>query len=217
MGFLPVILDLGGRTALVVGGGSVATGKVGRLREAGAVVRVVTQEASAELQVLGEDDADITIEIRQFRDEDLEGVDLVFTATGDPDVSRKVAEGARQRGVWMNAADDAARCTFFLPAVLQRGSLQVAVSSGGTSPTLAVRVRDEIDAALGQEYGRAAELLGGLRRSLPAGQDRGKILGQLLDGGLLEALRRGDEGRVERLTEAARRGFRRPTVRGSVD
>ena len=217
MRFLPVMLDVAARRVLVVGGGTVATGKVARLREAAAQVRVVALEASAELTSLCARDSTVSLETRAFRDVDLDGVDLVFTATGDPAVTEQVAEGARRRGLWMNAADDPARCTFLLPATIERGALQVAVSSGGASPTLAKRVRDEIDAALGPEYARAAELLGELRRELPTGDERRRALGQLLDGGLLEALRQGDDVRVARLTEAARRGFGRAAAGGGAD
>lgn len=210
------MLDVSERAVLVVGGGAVATGKVSRLRAAGARVRVVAREASAELLELRERDTAVSVELRPFRDADLDGAELVFTATGDAEVNQAVLDGARRRRLWVNAADDPARCTFLMPAVLERGTLQVAVSSGGASPTLARRVRDEIDAALGPEYARAAELLGQLREALPAGEERGRALGQLLDGGLLEALRNGDEARVERLTEEARRGLGRAATRGGA-
>lgn len=206
MRYLPVMLDLAGRRVLVVGGGRVATRKVARLLDAGAWVRVVALEASPELRAIGARATTLEILLRAFDSSDLDDVQVVFTATGDGAVEAAVHEAADQRGVWVNAADDPERCSFLMPATLERGALQVAVSTGGESPVLAGRVRDEIDAALGPEYADAVAILGGLRRELPAGQRRSQAFSELVDGGLLEALRQGDEKRVERMTEAARRG-----------
>jgi precorrin-2 dehydrogenase/sirohydrochlorin ferrochelatase len=83
------------------------------------------------------------------------------------------------------------------------------VSTGGASPALARRVRDEIDAALGPEFGVAAELLGELRERFERSEERRRAFGRLLDDGLLEALRHGDEERVERMTREALRGLTR--------
>ncbi len=214
MRYLPVMLDLSGRRVLVVGGGGVATRKVLRLAESGAFVRVVALEATDELRSLAASDERIDLHLRAYAEADLEEVALVFSATGDESVEQAVSDAARRRGIWMNAADDPNRCSFLMPAVLERGPLQVSVSTGGASPALARRVRDEIDAALGPEYASAVELLGGLRLSLPAGGARGRVFAELLDGGLLEAIRQGDDARVERMTDEARRGLAKAASRG---
>lgn len=214
MRYLPVMLDLADRRVLVVGGGAVATRKVTRLLTAGASVRVVAIEASADLRRISESEDRVELLLRPFADSDLEGVDLVFSATGEPHVAQEVYDGAQRRGLWANAADDPERCAFLMPAVLERGPLLVAVSTGGASPALAQRVRDEIDATLGLEYAAAVELLGELRDTLPAGEERSRALASLLDGGLLEALRQGDDTRVARLADQARRGVAAAAGRG---
>ncbi len=214
MRYLPVMLDLAERRVLVVGGGAVAERKVTRLLEAGAVVRVVALEATPRLLSMAEAEARLDLELRAYAESDLDGTSLVFTATGDPDVEQAVSEASTQRGLWVNAADDPVRCTFLMPAILERGPLQVAVSTGGASPALATRVRDEIDATLGPEYAAAVELLGALRQTLPPGDARARVFADLLDGGLLEALRQGDDARVERMTDEARRGLAKAATRG---
>jgi len=215
MRYLPVMLDLAGRSALVVGGGTVARRKVSRLLEAGARVRVVATRAIESLRMRAEQEERLDLQLRRYRDEDLDGVALVFSATGMPDVERAVSEGASRRGLWMNAADDPEHCSFLMPAILERGGLQVSVSTGGASPALAARVRDEIDAALGPEYAAAVELLAELRRALPPGEARARAFADLLDGGLLEALRQRDDPRVQRMTEEVRLSLVKAGSRGA--
>lgn len=205
MRYFPVMLDVARALVLVVGGGPVGTRKVTQLREAGARVRVVTLEALPELHRLAEADPDVDLHLRAYQESDLDGVRLVFTAIPDRAVDREIFRAASERGLWVNAADVPELCSFLLAARLERGPLQVSVSTGGASPTLAVRVRDEIESVIGPEYGRAAEVLGALRQQLPAGERRMRAFASLLDGGLVEALRRGDDDRVRRLTEEASR------------
>lgn len=214
MRYLPVMLDLAGRSVLVVGGGAVATRKARRLLEAGAHVRVVAVEATESLRDLADSEDRLELHLRGYRDGDLDGVSLAFTATGRRAVDEAVSAAAGRAGLWVNAADDLANCSFLMPAMLERGRLQVSVSTGGASPALASRVRDEVDSALGPEYQVAADLLGELRSSLPAGAARGRAFAGLLDDGLLEALRQGDERRVARMADQARRGLVRAASRG---
>jgi siroheme synthase-like protein len=205
MRYLPVMLDVAGRRVLVVGGGATATQKASRLLAAGARLRVVAPVITADLVALTDGRSDVEFHRRDFREGDLDGVVLVFSATGVREVERAVRDAAERAGLWVNAVDDPEHCSFLMPATLARGPLEIAVSTGGASPALARRVRDEIGASLGPEYGAAAEILGELRRDLPPGEARQRAFQRLLDGGLLEALRQGDGARVDRMTEEARR------------
>jgi precorrin-2 dehydrogenase/sirohydrochlorin ferrochelatase len=134
----PVYLDLSEVPVLVVGAGPVAARKVEGLAAAGALVRVVAPDVSPALK------RELVAELRQhrFAAADLDGVRLVVTATGDRSVDAAVAEAATAAGLWVNAADQPADCTFILPAVARNGPLAVAVSTGGASPALARRLRD---------------------------------------------------------------------------
>jgi siroheme synthase-like protein len=201
MRYLPLFVDLAGRECVVIGGGTVAARKVELLRSTGARVRVVAPAICDELEDRAATDRAIWLCRRAFEPADLEGAALAFAATGDPKVQERVATEARRRNLWLNAVDDPERCTALMPAILERGPMAVAVSTGGASPALALRVRDRIAALLGDEYERAAELLGALRARFAPGPERQRAFGALLDGGLLDALQTADEARVASLVD----------------
>ena len=134
-----VCLDLEGRSALVVGGGSVALGKARGLLDCGARVTVVAPQVQAALLEL-----DLEVVRRAYRSEDLEDRFLVVSATGVVSVDRRVFDDAEVRGLLCNVADGPELCSFILPAVHRQGPITVAVSTGGASPALARRLRDDI-------------------------------------------------------------------------
>ena len=101
---------------------------------------------------------------RRFSAEDLDGVFLAVAATGDPKVNEEVFRQAEARGVLCNAVDDPEHCHFQYPAVVRRGQLQIAISTGGRSPALAQRLRAELETQFGPEYGPWLEWLGAVRR-----------------------------------------------------
>jgi precorrin-2 dehydrogenase len=143
----PVYLDLRGVLVLVVGAGPVAARKVAGLAVAGARVRVVASAVSPSLDRTLVDE----VHERPFEPADLEGARLVVTATGDRDVDASVAAAATAAGLWVNAADQPADCSFILPAIARNGPLTVAVSTGGASPALARRLRDHAGRLLTDE------------------------------------------------------------------
>lgn len=167
MGYYPAFLELAGRRCLVVGGGPVAERRIGGLLAAGATVTVVSPRLTAALAALAAAGR-ITHEARGYRPGDLAGCDLAFTATDTRVVNGAVAAEARQRRVWVNAADDPAHCTFILPALVRRGDLTVAVGTGGTSPALARAVREELETYFTPEYATLAEIAGEARHELRA-------------------------------------------------
>jgi precorrin-2 dehydrogenase/sirohydrochlorin ferrochelatase len=183
--YYPVFLDLTGRPVLVVGGGPVAEGKVAGLLAAGANVTVVSPIVTPRLAGWA---AAGRIEHlpRAYRDGDLAGRRLALVATGDPAVSGAVAAEGRDRGVWVNAADEPARCDVILPAVIRRGRLVVAVSTGGASPAAARAIREELERHLTEDHAMLVELAADARedmrrRAVSAGPARWR---SALDGGL---------------------------------
>jgi siroheme synthase-like protein len=138
----PVVLDLSGVPVLVVGGGRVAVRKATGLARAGALVTVVAPEHDPAMVTLA-----ARIEQRQYQPGEAADYQLVITATDDPAVNELVAADARAARVWVNSADDPDNCSFILPAVARQGDVTVAVTTGGASPALASRLRDEIAAA----------------------------------------------------------------------
>jgi siroheme synthase-like protein len=141
--YYPVFLDLKGKRVLVAGAGAVALRKTRGLLEAGAAVTVVAPEARAEFDALP-----VRLLRRRFRASDVRAAALVFAATNDRGVNRRVAQAARRRGIPVNVADSAAECGFLVPARIRRGDVQIAVSTGGRSPRLAAALRRKIESAL---------------------------------------------------------------------
>lgn len=150
MGYYPVCVDMAGRPCLVVGGGAVAERKVEGLLAAGARVAVVSPALTGRLEGWAREGRIRAIP-RGWEPGDLAGQSLAFVATDDGEVNAAVAAAARAAGVLVNAADDPAHCDFILPAVLRRGELMVAVSTGGASPALSRMVRDELEVHFGRE------------------------------------------------------------------
>ena len=134
----PIALDLTGRCVVVVGGGQVALRRAAALLEAGAVVRVIAPDVTAELAGL-----DVTVVERPYRDGDLAGAWLAHAATGDADVNRAVAAEAERRRVWCVRADNATASPAWTPAVTRHGDISVAVTAGG-DPRRAQRLRAAI-------------------------------------------------------------------------
>jgi precorrin-2 dehydrogenase/sirohydrochlorin ferrochelatase len=167
MGFYPVFLEMNGRPCLVVGGGEVAERKVKGLLAAGAAVTVLSPRLTPELAALRGDGRISHIE-REYRDGDLEGFEVCMVATDDRAVNAQVAGEGRRRGVWINASDDPANCDFILPSVIRRGDVVIAASTGGASPALARRLREELEAYLSEDSALLAELLADVRRELRA-------------------------------------------------
>jgi precorrin-2 dehydrogenase len=167
MGFYPVALDLTERSCVVVGGGVIAERRVAALLESGARVTLVSPSLTVALASLAEAGR-IRHVARSFEHGDLAGAVLVLAAVEDPSISAAVAAEARERGIWVNAADDPANCDFILPGLVRRGVLTVAVGSGGASPALIRVLREHLDATLGAEWAALGELASRARLELRA-------------------------------------------------
>jgi siroheme synthase-like protein len=163
--YYPICLDLRDRRCVVIGGGSVAARKVAGLLACGARVTVVAPALAPALEALAQQ-GQITAHRRPYAGGDLAGAALAIAATDAPEVNARVAAEARARKVWLNAADDPQRGDFILPAVVQRGDLQIAISTGGRSPALARRVREDLEQRLPTEYADLLPLLADLRTEL---------------------------------------------------
>ena len=148
MTLYPAFLDLRGRRALLVGGGSVATTKIDGLVEAGAHVTVVAPQVSEAIRA-----RDVTVVEREFQVADLDGVWWVVAAA-PPDVNRIVANAAEARRVFVNAVDDKGSASAFLGGVVRRGQVEIAISTGGAAPALAGLLREGLDAMLPHDLER---------------------------------------------------------------
>lgn len=165
MGYYPIFVEMTNRPCVVVGGGVVAEKKAEALLNAGATVTVISPSLTGLLHSQAEA-GKIRYVGREYRPGDLNGFEMVFVATDDKKVNSVVAQEARERGVWINAADDPSHCDFILPSVLQRGDLVVAVATGGSSPALSRAIREELESYFTKDYAELTEVAAEVRREL---------------------------------------------------
>jgi precorrin-2 dehydrogenase len=161
----PMFFRLDGRACLVVGAGKVAEEKIRGLLEAGARVRVIAPSATATISRWSRQ-RKLTWLQREFSAKDISRAFVVVAATSSSDVHEVVWLAARRANVLCNVVDDPERCDFFYGAVVRRGALQIAVSTGGRSPALAQRIRKRLEKQFGPEYSQRVEQLGRARSRL---------------------------------------------------
>ncbi|RWX51934.1 precorrin-2 dehydrogenase; sirohydrochlorin ferrochelatase [Candidatus Electrothrix marina] len=158
----PVSLNIEGKLCAVAGGGNVAERKVLSLLNARASVRIISPQLT---ELLSDLTANGSVEWRNrgYRNGDLDGALLVFAATDNRDVQDAVVRDARKAGLLVNVADAPDLCDFQVPAVVRRESLNIAVSTNGTSPALAAKIRRELEDRYGDEYADLLRLMSRLR------------------------------------------------------
>ena len=163
--YYPAFIDVRGRTCVVIGGGGFAEEKVHKLRECGAMVQVVSPDITEGIRALV-DGENVAWLPRKFESGDLGGAFIAVAATGDDDANEMISKEARERNVLLNVVDVTHLCTFIAPAIARRGDVTIAVSTGGASPALARKFREELSAASLLEYADLAPLLSFARGEL---------------------------------------------------
>lgn len=179
------------RRTVVIGGGQVAARKVEGLLAAGAQVMVISPILIHELQTLA-DAGIVSFLPRAYQEGDLQGAYLAIAATDNVSVNHAVWAEAMKRGCLVNVVDDPEHSTFILPAVVQRGEMSVAISTGGGSPALARRLRERLGEMIGPEYGILTELMAELRPELIAsfspGKDRLQAALRVVDSNIMQVI-----------------------------
>jgi precorrin-2 dehydrogenase / sirohydrochlorin ferrochelatase len=199
--YYPLCLDISGKKCVVVGGGNVAERKVGRLLECGARVEVVAKELT-EVLTAWKGKGRIVHRDSLYEDSCLSGAALVIGATDDGNVNGQIAADARSRRIPVNIVDDPARCDFILPSVVERGDLQICVSTGGKSPALAKKLREDLEGLYGPEYAVLLDILGELREKMLAGgpcAENPERFAAVVRSAIIEAIRREDWAEVKRM------------------
>lgn len=195
MSYYPIFVQMEGMRALVVGGGAVARRKVETLLGFGADVSMVSRDLTPELTRLV-DAGKVRFLGPEMADRFFEDVSLVIAATDDAALNHEVSQGARQRGLLVNAVDQPADCTFIVPSIVRRGDLLIAVSTSGRSPAFSKKIRKRLEDEFGDEYARFLALMGRVRqRVLAMGlpqKDNSRIFHEIVDSDILEPLARDD-------------------------
>lgn len=196
----PVFLNLADKTCLIVGGGQVAERKAASLMEHEARVRLVSPRVEKNIAAWAQDGLVDWIP-REFQIQDLEGVFMVFIATDTWQLNQEIASLCREQGILVNAVDDPPNCDFYVPSVLRRNSLAIAVSTEGKSPLYAARLRRELEDIVGPEHGEYVDILGRLRKEVKDSDlditQRREIFSRLVDSDLLELIKAGQDEKVE--------------------
>ena len=163
----PMFMKLDGRQALVVGAGKVGEPKIGGLLETGARIRVVALDASPAVREWARA-GKIELELRAFTNEDLHSAFLVVVATSSRTLNERIYQESQRLGVLCNVVDVPDLCDFFYPSIVRRGDLQIAVSTAGQSPSLAQKIRQQLEKQFGPAYALWVAELGETRKLILA-------------------------------------------------
>ena len=219
MDFLPIFLNIKNKPCLVIGGGEVAARKVSLLLRAGGTVTVVSPQLGSELQHLL-DERKITYCAETYQSSLVAGQAIIIAATDDEAVNRQVSEQAQSKGIPVNVVDNPALCGFIMPSIIDRTPVQIAISTGGSSPVLARLLRARLETFIPSAYGRLATMVEGFRervknRFTKTGEIR-RFWEKVLEGPVVELLFAGKDKLAEQeLARAVEQG-EAPDNRGEV-
>jgi siroheme synthase-like protein len=210
--YYPVYIQMYDQPCVVIGGGNIAEGKVEGLLAAGARVTIISPALTHRLQEMAQQ-GQIDYQPRTYQPGDLAGAFMVICATDQVEINQQVWQEASANRQLVNVVDDTPRCNFIAPAILRKGDLTIAISTGGKAPALAVRLKERLQEEIGPEYARFLELAGQLRdqlaRHVPDFETRKALWYQLVDSNALEYLSQGDESAaIETISETVGFPFR---------
>jgi precorrin-2 dehydrogenase/sirohydrochlorin ferrochelatase len=157
--FYPIHLDVTGKICVIIGGGKVAYRKACSLKESGADVVVVSPEVCSEMV----NEEGLVLIKKEYEEYFLDGALLVIAATDNEAINKKVTLDAEKRNIMVNVVDYPERCSFIVPSTINRGDLCISISTGGASPAVAKRIREELEAVFGKEYEEYLDLLTKMR------------------------------------------------------
>jgi precorrin-2 dehydrogenase/sirohydrochlorin ferrochelatase len=199
--YYPAFLDLQGTHCLVVGGGQVGERKVKTLLDCGAVVHLVSPELTPFLEEAVRQGR-VRLLASAFVPEQLAGMFLVIGATDDPEVNRMISAEARSRRLLCNIVDRPRECSFIVPAIVRRGDLVIAVSTGGRSPALAKKIREDLEKQFSNNYINYLQLLGRIREYVlsrgGSQEENQRVFETLVASSLREMLENGNHDEIRK-------------------
>ena len=194
--YYPIYVQLNEQPCVVIGGGKIAEGKVDGLLAANAKVKIISPGLTPHLNDLVKQNR-IEYSARNYQVGDLTGAFMVICATDQTEINQQVWQEASANQQLVNVVDDTPRCNFIAPAILRKGDLNIAISTGGKAPALAVRLKERLQKEIGPQYKRFLELSGQLReplaRHIPDFETRKKLWYELVDSDILELLSQDNE------------------------
>lgn len=192
--YYPIFLDVEERSVVIIGGGNVCARKAETMLRYGARVTVVSPDFTEEIEQWARDGA-ISIKRKPYEASDLDGASIVIASTDDQRVNEQIAADCRARKIPVNVVDVTPLCEFIVPAIVESGSIQIAVSTGGKSPAVARTLKEDLQRMVGTEYAEMNDLLGSLRDSakqvLPTDVDRKRFFDGIIARGVLDLMRSG--------------------------
>ena len=192
--YYPIFIDVEDHDVVIIGGGEVCARKAETMMRYGAKVTIVSPEFTPEIERWGKD-GKLTLRRKRYESGDLDGASIVIASTDDTSVNEQVAADARARKVPVNVVDVTPLCEFIVPAIIDKGSVTLAVSTGGKSPALARTLKEDLQRLVGPEYAEVNDVLGTLRESakrvLPTDVDRKRFFDGIIARGILDMLRDG--------------------------
>ncbi len=163
--YYPVFLNLAGKRCVIIGGGTIAEGKISKLKETGAQVTIISPDATPAIQKMAKQGV-VEWTPRKYQPGDLEGAFLGIAATDVRQVNQQIFQEAEHLGVVLNVVDDAELCAFIAPSIVERGPVTVAISTGGTSPALARKLRETLEDSPALEWAELAPVLSKARKEI---------------------------------------------------
>ena len=192
--YYPIYIDIEDRSVVIIGGGNVCARKAETMMKYGARVTIVSPEFTEEIEGWARD-GKLALKRKRYEDADLDGANLVIASTDEQSVNEQVAADCRRRRIPVNVVDVTPLCEFIVPAIIQSGSIQIAVSTGGKSPALGRTLKEDLQRLIGPEYAEVNDVLGTLREGakkvLPTDVDRKRFFDGIIARGILEMLREG--------------------------
>ncbi|MGZ8779072.1 MAG: precorrin-2 dehydrogenase/sirohydrochlorin ferrochelatase family protein [Thermoanaerobaculia bacterium] len=192
--YYPVYLDIEERNVLIIGGGNVCARKAETMMKYGAHVTIVSPDFTDEIQHWAKEGV-LKLRQKAYEEADLTGASIVIASTDDPCINARIARDCRRRKIPVNVVDVTHLCEFIVPAIVERGTIQIAVSTGGKSPALARTLKEDLQKFVGPEYDEVNQVLGSLRTAakkiLPTDVDRKRFFDGIIASGILEMLREG--------------------------
>src|ERR1700723_4745866 len=204
LNYFPAFFDLNGQKVLIVGGGEVALRKISLLERTGASIILVAPKIAPQIRTRAEAGR-LTLVGREFAAEDLDGARLVIVATSRRAVNRWIAKLSESRNIPVNVVDDREASRFIVPAIIDRDPVMVAISTGGTSPVLARRLRERLEAMIPKRIGEFAAWLRSLRtssrRNLRNTDERRRFFEAVVDGPAARRFIEGDSQGALRIAQ----------------